>query len=65
MPRPVVDYYHFFDEDELFPAPIVLIIKKIRFKIGVATVIRQKVGVATVLRQKIGVATVIRSKVQG
>lgn len=66
MRRPVVDFYHLFDEEELFfPIRILLIVKKIRFKIGFATVLRHKVGVATVLQHKIGIATVIRSKVQG
>jgi len=66
MRRPVVDFYHLFDEDELFGFKTpVLIVKKFRLAIGVATVVRKKIGTATTLRTKIGIATIHRTKAQG
>jgi len=63
--RPRVDFFHLFDEDELFPVRIILIAKKFRMSLGVATISRLKLGAATTSRTKIGIATVTRSKAQG
>jgi hypothetical protein len=63
--RPRVDFYHLFDEDELFFAPIILIAKRYRVALSVATVLRNTVGIASLLRSNIGVATIHKTKTQG
>lgn len=66
MRRPIVDFYHLFDEDDLFSLKlIVLIVKRIRFDLGVATKVRSNLGVAAKVRNPLQIATVVRSKVQG
>jgi len=58
MRRPIVDFYHLFDEDELFPRKIVLIVKKFRLAIGMATVNRSPIELATVITSAIGMTTI-------
>jgi len=66
MRRPVVDFYHHFDESASAGLKtVILIIKKTRIKIGFATLSRSKIGIGGISRNKIGIGSISRTKTQG